>query len=438
MYLALGGVIVVFAGIVASVSLGLRDDLQEGILRREAEALRPLTQWQVDRYREDELFEGFEAEEVMVYALVDTYGMDGALGLQLFNREGRSIAAIPSETGPVSIGEKDLGILNGKESVSKISYGEAGYLGGNELADVVEMYLPVTYGDSARIEGFVRYALDGERILAEIAAMDAKLSRQALVSICSGSFLVSIILFFAISRLRVANEKLHEETVRLEAANTELEMLAKTSAVGAVASHLIHGLRNPLAGLRQHVESPGSDLGEEDWEDARSAAKRMQEMINEVIEVLRVDERGASYEATTVDFADELRRRFEGAAVGEEKFLEVEVEGEAALDARKFGIALLIVSNLTQNALEAVAFGGKVSVQVTSFKNRVCIEVSDDGKGFPEEIRGKLFSPGSSSKPSGAGIGLALCKQLARHIGADLELVKSDESGSSLRLEVVI
>ena len=434
-YVALLGVLLVFASIVASVTISLRGDLKEGILRREAEALRPVTQRQIDRYREDELFEDFEAEEVMIYALMDTYGMEGALGLQLFNCDGESVAAMPKETGPIVLDSKIVRNLEEGDSVSKISFAEAGYTSQGEVFDVLEMYLPITYADENECAGFVRYAMNGERILLEIDEMDAKLTRQAMISFGSGSFLVSVIMLYAISRLRVANKKLSQEAIRLEAANTELEMLAKTSAVGAVASHLIHGLKNPLAGLRQHVELSEREWGEDDREDARMAAKRMQDMINDVVEVLRVDRKGASYSVTAGEFADEVKRKYASLASGEGKRLDVAVEGDSEIEARKFGIALLIVSNLTQNALEAIGAGGTVVVSVVSWSDRFRIEVSDNGSGFSKEIRSKLFSPGSSSKATGAGIGLAICKQLARHIEADLELIKSDSTGSIMRLE---
>jgi signal transduction histidine kinase len=62
--------------------------------------------------------------------------------------------------------------------------------------------------------------------------------------------------------------------------------------------------------------------------------------------------------------------------------------------------------------------------------------VQDEGPGLPAELQSKLFKPCRSNKPGGHGIGLTICKQLANHLGAALELKSSSEKGSVFALQL--
>ncbi|MCY2966127.1 MAG: HAMP domain-containing sensor histidine kinase, partial [Planctomycetota bacterium] len=78
------------------------------------------------------------------------------------------------------------------------------------------------------------------------------------------------------------------------------------------------------------------------------------------------------------------------------------------------------ILNLTLNAIEAAGPRGRVVLQATQANDRVSIEISDDGKGPSGEIANTLFEPFVSTKPEGAGLGLALVRQVARDHGGEL------------------
>ena len=94
--------------------------------------------------------------------------------------------------------------------------------------------------------------------------------------------------------------------------------------------------------------------------------------------------------------------------------------------------------NLAQNACEAVTAG---SGQVKLIADRLSsgsqeFRVEDNGPGLSAEAVAELFRPKQSRKPGGAGIGLAISRQLAIHLGGSLELVTTGPAGTSWQLVI--
>jgi len=100
---------------------------------------------------------------------------------------------------------------------------------------------------------------------------------------------------------------------------------------------------------------------------------------------------------------------------------------------READLVLLILENLAQNAIDATPRGGRVRLTMSRTDEAV-MEMSDQGPGLSAGQAARLFTPGVSSKKGGSGIGLAICKQLAEHLGARLELAANSSSGAIFRL----
>ncbi|WP_348266454.1 ATP-binding protein [Edaphobacter paludis] len=72
---------------------------------------------------------------------------------------------------------------------------------------------------------------------------------------------------------------------------------------------------------------------------------------------------------------------------------------------------------LLDNALDAVANGGRVEVLAVRDDQNVVVRIIDDGPGIPEEVRDRIFDPFFTTKPQGhgTGLGLDIVRRLVRH-----------------------
>ena len=78
--------------------------------------------------------------------------------------------------------------------------------------------------------------------------------------------------------------------------------------------------------------------------------------------------------------------------------------------------------NLLDNALDAVAQGGQVTLSACVEHGQVVVRVTDDGSGIPEDVLPQIFDPYFTTKPpgQGTGLGLEITRQLVRQSHGDI------------------
>ena len=92
-----------------------------------------------------------------------------------------------------------------------------------------------------------------------------------------------------------------------------------------------------------------------------------------------------------------------------------------------------VLINLLRNAAEAGA--RKIAVSAHQNSPTLMIDLADDGPGLPEAVRADLFRPfAGSTRRSGAGLGLAIARDLMVAHGGDVELISTGSSGTTFRL----
>ncbi len=93
-----------------------------------------------------------------------------------------------------------------------------------------------------------------------------------------------------------------------------------------------------------------------------------------------------------------------------------------------------IFLNLCRNALQAIKNNGKITITARRDRQQNIIDIIDNGPGIPNRIRATLFQPFHHSGNGGAGLGLAISRELLEAHGGTIELVTSDKNGTHFRI----
>ena len=102
-----------------------------------------------------------------------------------------------------------------------------------------------------------------------------------------------------------------------------------------------------------------------------------------------------------------------------------------------------IIANLVRNAARAMTdqpgrnMPGRIRARAFRQNGAVIVEIVDNGPGIPAAVMNRLFQPfaGSGSR-DGAGLGLAIARELARGMKGELELTNSDDTGAAFTLRM--
>ena len=293
---------------------------------------------------------------------------------------------------------------------------------------LIEVAVPLRDHEDKETIAMARYLLNGKETAADLAAMDRQLATISASLLLPASFLLGGLFYWAfrqLERSRLVIEQSHQGLIEL---NHQLAFADKSSAVGTLTAHLVHGLKNPLAALRALFEEPMSD---ENLKHGRERVCEALRMIDHLVDVIRDEESELVYEYRL----EEVRELLVEKTLTRSKRAGVELHfglaPERSLTGREGNVLLLILVNLIDNAIDASGTGSQVRVTFAgSEEGPLAIKVRDEGGGIPKELQERLFVPKRSGKDQGSGIGLVIAAQLARQIGGELRLETTGTTGT--------
>ena len=114
------------------------------------------------------------------------------------------------------------------------------------------------------------------------------------------------------------------------------------------------------------------------------------------------------------------------------------IEGETAIvkvDENKF---LACVVNIIKNGIEAIPVKGEINIKNNIKNGNVHIIISNNGKAISKEKQKQIFNEGFTTKASGSGLGLHICKNNLAAQNAELRLNKSDTKTTEFEIIIPI
>jgi two-component system OmpR family sensor kinase len=189
----------------------------------------------------------------------------------------------------------------------------------------------------------------------------------------------------------------------------------RTAFVGAIS----HDLRTPLTRLRFRIE----DVPDEMREGMLAEVDEMEQMISSVLNFIRdASEPGAR---ERLDLRSILEDVVEDAVfIGRDVTMAQSERAPVEVDA--LGIRR-VLGNLLENA---VKYGDRADVHLFTDDQEAVAEIRDNGPGLPDDELERVFQPfyrapaARASAKHGTGLGLAVCRSIARAHGGDVKLAR--------------
>lgn len=270
--------------------------------------------------------------------------------------------------------------------------------------------------------------------------------RITRIGLMSGTIVLAIGVVVAIisyRRIREQKQKIEEQAEQLqEAAKVKARFFANVS----------HELRTPLTLLNGMLElmqeNPDQKGNSEKMNIALGNSRRLQGMINEVLDLSRLE--GGKWELTKkpkeiLPLLNRIVLAFESLIIKKNLKLTYDASPLSGLimdiDEDKFE---KVINNLVYNAIKFNREGGSIKVTAVRTETTVVIQVVDTGTGIAEKELPSIFDRFYQSSSTehlnsqGIGIGLALVRELTELHGGDVHVTSREGEGSCFTVQFPI
>lgn len=233
-------------------------------------------------------------------------------------------------------------------------------------------------------------------------------------------------------------QRIHERTRELQQSQAMLIQQEKQAAFGLLAAGIAHEVGNPLAAISSLVQLLNRrDIDAQTRERllmVDDQLRRIQRTLRELVDFSRP----ANNEPTLCDVHSAIE-----AALNIAKYYKRK-KGKRIVTAFAPGIPPIrivrdqlvqVVLNLILNALDATEEGGCIELRTLIRDGCLRIEVRDDGHGIPPAFQDRIFQPYFTTKETGTGLGLFVCRQIVeRQLQGRIELTESSQRGTQFSI----
>jgi signal transduction histidine kinase len=243
----------------------------------------------------------------------------------------------------------------------------------------------------------------------------------------------------SLGAVALQNSRLYSRVFQSEESLRKNEQL---TTLGLLAAEIAHEIRNPLTVIKLLYGYLGLDFPADDPRrtDVRVISEKLDQLEAIVTRVLNFAKAPSS-----------LHSRWPIADIIEDTIVlirlklaqsKIHLRFEALprsfiIDVHK-GQLQQVLLNLLINSTQAMPEGGQIVINCHSDERGparfVHIDLSDTGRGIPENLRDRIFDSFLSGRPDGTGLGLAIAKRILISHHGDITLLDTSSAGTTMRI----
>ena len=227
------------------------------------------------------------------------------------------------------------------------------------------------------------------------------------------------------------------------------EALAKSEREGAwreMARQVAHEIKNPLTPMKLSIQYLQKSIDNNQTnvkELTTNVANTLIEQIDHLSKIAADFSQFANIGNKKIELVDlhqvigslvDLYKAHPKAEINWQK-----VEGSIILKADKTHMNRLF-TNLLANAVDACYNNEKCLIQINEERkgHSIIITIKDNGEGIPEDMRSKIFTPNFTTKTSGTGLGLAMCKSIVEQAKGNIWFETKEGKGTTFFVQLPI
>jgi len=238
---------------------------------------------------------------------------------------------------------------------------------------------------------------------------------------------------------RMLEMRVHEKTQELQKVQEEIVQTEKLSTLGYISAGMAHEIRNPLNSIGLYVQLLKGGLDDPDRDEFLEKIEMEVRRIDGILRKLMDAVKRPRYYLQQVSIPtviDSLLDLFQPRVKMHGIKVERDFRGPLPLILADATEIEQIFSNLFANSIEEMADGGILTVVLEQVEDSVCIQVTDTGKGIPQEDLQRIFDPFFTTKNTGTGLGLSVVIRIIRTYNGKIEVKSKPGAGTTFSISL--
>ena len=321
---------------------------------------------------------------------------------------------------------------------------------------------------SADYSDNIELYLDAKAIISDIVRnTQAEFWGKSILITLIITLVISTSIYFIIGRAFYPLQKLSRQFEDIQAKNLQQEIILKSSSIEIVrltdafngmlkrlndtfsaqrqfSANAAHELRTPLAVMRTKFEvfEKNRNHKNDDYKEVfgmiRTQTDRLSHVIDVLLEMTELQSAKKNDNISLLELTEEVICDL--VSLGEKKNVRIIQKSGNAHIVGNDTLIYRAIYNLIENAVKYNHKGGEVSVEIKEKNGFANVIISDTGSGISKDYWEEIFEPffrvdkSRSREMGGAGLGLALVKEIAIRHGGNVQVVKSSKDGTQIEL----
>ncbi|MCC6818535.1 MAG: HAMP domain-containing histidine kinase [Bacteroidia bacterium] len=215
--------------------------------------------------------------------------------------------------------------------------------------------------------------------------------------------------------------------IMLKKLEVSTELLAQSEREGAwkeMAKQVAHEIKNPLTPMKLHLQHLQMSINRDDVNLKEKVNNVSRILIEQIDQLSRMAEEFSSFAKMPMAVLEtcDIGQVLESCIILFKAQNELEIQFETRVDGIQVyidkGQMQRVFTNILKNALQAARENEncKIIVSMQHIQDQIIISFEDNGKGIEDDLKDKIFHPSFSTKNSGMGLGLSICKKIVEQV----------------------
>ncbi len=242
----------------------------------------------------------------------------------------------------------------------------------------------------------------------------------------------------AAERLEASYKQLEIQRDQLAEMESQLRSADRLAVMGELSASLAHEVRNPLGSIKGAVDilrkrCPEDKIAKEFSDLLFKEVIRLNKVVDSYLSMARKP----SARTASTDLKEIIKSvlYLVGPEIRKRRIHTKSEFSNQALNARIQEIeAQQVFLNLILNALAALEDDGQLDIEAKVQANKICVTVSDTGKGISKKNISKIFDPFYTTRKDGMGLGLSIVKRIVQSNQGNIRVESTENRGTTFTL----